>query len=297
MRALRRIVMEVGAGVVPHSLRLIEKNIAAVGNPLGEPPENRVNWAKDLDVKTFTKDMEIMYFPCCYQCYDPDSRKISLATVNILKKVGVDFGIPGNDVVCCGESIRKAGAESLFQRLCRTNINIFKKMGAKKILVTSPHCYHTFKDEYPECGSDFQVIHIVQYLDELIQDGRLKLEGKVEKKTAYHDSCCLGRYQGLYEEPRRVMRNIPGLDIVELEENREYSYCCGGCAGRMWMETKKGERLAEVRIQQAQDAGIDILAISCPYCLANFNDAVISMEEVQGMEIKDVVELVNEALK
>jgi Fe-S oxidoreductase len=296
MRAIRRVIMEVGAGVVPHSLRITEKNISAVGNPLGEPPEKRMDWAKGLGVKTFTKGTEILYFPCCYQAYDPPTRKAAIATVNILKNAKVDFGIPDNNVVCCGESIRKAGSESLFQRLAKTNIDIFAELGVKKILVTSPHCYHTFKDEYPELGANYEVIHFSEYLAELIKDGRIKLTKEVKQKVTYHDSCCLGRYQGIYDEHRQILNSIPGLELVEMRDTREYSLCCGGCAGRLWMETKKGERLSELRLEQVFDVGAKTLALSCPYCMANFNDGVLSMGKTEEIEVKDISELVSEAL-
>ncbi len=296
MRAIRRVIMEVGAGIVPHSLRISEKNIAGVGNPLGEPPERRMDWAKDLDVKTFTKGTEILYFPCCYQAYDPPTRRAAIATVNILKKVKADFGIPDNNVVCCGESIRKAGAESLFRRLAETNIKIFNELGVKKILVTSPHCYHTFKDEYPEFGGKYEVIHLSQYIDQLIQQGKLKFSNPLVKKVTYHDTCCLGRYQGIYEEHRRILSSIPGIEFEEMRDNREYSLCCGGCAGRLWMETKKGERFAELRLEQVAEVGAEVLALSCPYCMANFNDAVVTTGKSETIEVKDLAELVSEAL-
>jgi Fe-S oxidoreductase len=216
--------------------------------------------------------------------------------VNILKKVKADFGIPDNRVVCCGESIRKAGAESLFRKLAETNIKIFNELGVKKILVTSPHCYHTFKDEYPEFGGNYEVIHLSQYLDQLVQEGKLKFSKPLVKKVTYHDSCCLGRYQKIYDENRRVLSSIPGIEFEEMRENREYSLCCGGCAGRLWMETKKGERFSELRLEQAAEVGAEILAVSCPYCMANFNDAVLTTGKSETLEIKDLSELVAEAL-
>jgi len=297
MRAMRRVIMEVGAGKAPESLRITVKNIASVGNPLGESPEKRMDWAKYLGVKTFTKGTEVLYFPCCYQAYDLVNQRVLRAAVYVLKKAEVDFGIPDNNVVCCGESIRKAGTESLFRRLAETNIKIFAEAGVKKIVVTSPHCYHTFKDEYPELGGNFEVLHFSQYAAELIKEGRLKLTKGVSKRVTYHDSCCLGRYKGIYDEHRQILRSIPGLEFIEMPDNREYSLCCGGCAGRLWMETKKGERFSELRIEQALETGASTLAISCPYCMANFNDGVLSMNKEDVIEIKDIAELVSEALE
>jgi Fe-S oxidoreductase len=295
MRALRRVVLEVGAGVVPHALRLTVKNISAVGNPMGEAPEKRADWAKELGVKTFTKGTEILYFPCCYQAYDSSQQKVARAAVNILQKAKVDFGILDGGLVCCGESIRKAGAESLFQTLAQTNINAFKAAGVKKIIVTSPHCYHTFTEEYPELGGNFDVVHIVQYLDELIGDGRLNFAKKLDKKVTYHDSCCLGRYAGIYDEPRQVLESL-GAELVEMEDTRQYALCCGGCAGRLWLETPKGERLSDLRLEQALKTGASLLAIACPYCWANFEDSLLTRDKGGVIEIKDIIELVEEAI-
>lgn len=297
MRALRRVIVEVGAGKVPDSLRIAMKNISAVGNPLGEPPEHRPDWAKDLGVKTFTKGTEILYFPCCYQAYDPIIQRVARATVNILKKANIDFGILGAELSCCGESIRRLGGESVFQSLAKNNISVFNDAGVTKILVTSPHCYIAFKDEYPELGSNFEIIHLTQYLNELIGQGRLNFTKELKKKVTYHDSCCLGRHMGVYDEPRQILESIPGLELVEMEETRENSLCCGGgCGGRIWIETKKGERLSDLRIEQALDTGASILAVACPYCMLNFEDSLLTLDKGDIIEIKDIAELVQEAI-
>jgi len=296
MRALRRVIAEVGVGKVPDALRIAVKNISGVGNPLGEPQEARADWAKDLGVKTYTKGTELLYFPCCYQAYDPNIQKVAIATVNILKKADVDFGILGDNIVCCGESVRKAGQETVFRSLAQTNISAFVEAGVSKILVTSPHCYHTFTEEYPELGGNFEVIHLSQYLAELIKEGRLKFTKELNKKVTYHDSCCLGRYAHIYDEHRQVLESIPGLELVEMRDNRENALCCGGCAGRLWMETKKGERFSDLRLEQAIETGASILAVSCPYCMLNFEDSVLTADKGDIIEIKDVAQLVQEAL-
>jgi len=296
MRALRRVVVEVGAGKVPDSLRIAIKNISGVGNPLGEPPEKRADWAKELGVKTFTEGTEILYFPCCYQEYDPVISRAARATVNILKKADVDFGILGDNVVCCGESARKAGNESLFQNLAQTNIKAFQEAGVNKIVTASPHCYYTFKNEYPQLGGSFEVIHLTQYLADLITEGRLKLTKKLNKKVAYHDPCYLGRWGDVYDEPRQVLESIPGLELVEMEDTREYALCCGGGAGRVWMETKKGERFSDLRLDQALETGAGVLAIACPYCMVNFDDSLLTSDKGSVIEVRDIAELVHEAI-
>ena len=296
MRALRRAVTELGIAKVPDSLRITIKNISGVGNPLGEPEDKRTDWAKDLDVKLHTEGTEILYFPCCIPEYDPSVQRVAQATVNILKKAGVDFGILGNQANCCGESVRKAGDENVFKRLAQNNITAFEEMGVTTVVTSSPHCYHTFKNEYPKLGGNFEVIHSSQYLLELIKQGRLKLTKEVNKKVAYHDPCYLGRHNDIYDEPREILKNIPGPKLIELPYHHENSLCCGGGGGRIWMETKSGERFSDMRIEQALEVGANVLAVACPYCLLNFEDSVLTLDKSDFIEIKSLAELVQEAL-
>ena len=296
MRALRRAVTELGIAKVPDSLRITIKNISGLGNPLGEPEDKRADWAKNLDVKLHTEGTEILYFPCCIPEYDPSVQRVAQATVNILKKAGVDFGILGNQANCCGESVRKAGDENVFKRLAQNNITAFEEMGVTTVVTSSPHCYHTFKNEYPKLGGNFEVIHSSQYLLELIKQGRLKLTKEVNKKVAYHDPCYLGRHNDIYDEPREILKNIPGLKLIELPYHHENSLCCGGGGGRIWMETKSGERFSDMRIEQALEVGANVLAVACPYCLLNFEDSVLTLDKSDFIEIKSLAELVQEAL-
>jgi len=169
--------------------------------------------------------------------------------------------------------------------------------GVKKILVSSPHCYHTFKNEYPEFMVNFEVLHLSQYLFQLVQQGRLQFKKSYEKKVAYHDPCYLGRHNGVYDEPRAVLKNVPGLQLSELIDSRVDSLCCGGGGGRVWMETPKGERFSELRIQQALDVGAEVLATSCPYCITMLEDSRISMDAAEKIEIKDITEIIQEAFE
>jgi len=296
MRALRRAIVELGIAKVPDSLRITVKNISGAGNPLGEAPEKRADWAQGLGVKTYTSGTEILYFPCCIPSYDPMVQKVAQATVRILKKANVDFGILGVKETCCGESARKAGQESLFENLAQANISTFQEAGVSKIVTTSPHCYHTFKNEYPEFGGNFEVIHFSQYLAELIREGKLTFTKELNKKVAYHDSCYLGRHNSIYDEPRQVLESIPGLQLVEMTNSREDGLCCGGGGGRVWMETKKGERFSDLRIEQALEVGASVIAASCPYCILNFEDSVLTSDKGDIIEIKSIAELVQEVI-
>ena len=295
--ALRRIATEYG--VFPTAVRPvrgISASLVAEGNPLNEDRNKRANWAEGLSVKTFTEGMEILYFPGCYLSYDPRLKKVARATANILSRAGVDFGILGSKENCCGESIRKTGDEELFKRLARENIKTFIDNGVRKILVSSPHCYHTFKNEYPEFRVNFEVIHISQYLFELINAGKLEIKKEYGKKVTYHDPCYLGRHNGIYDEPREVLKKIPGLDLQEMADSRRDSLCCGGGGGRIWMETPKGERFSDLRLEQAIEAGAEVLVTSCPYCITNFEDSRLNREDSEVIEIKDITEVIQEVI-
>ena len=296
MRALRRSITSLGVAEIPDALRMALKNISGVGNPSGEAAEKRTDWANGLGLKPYTDDTEVLYFPCCIPAYDPKIQRAARATANILKRAGVDFGILDGSENCCGESVRKAGDESLFKRLAQNNISIFNGSKVTKILVTSPHCYHSFKNEYPELGGKFEVVHSTQYLAQLIREGRLEFSREINKKVTYHDPCYLGRHNDIYEAPREVLRSIPGLELREMPHSHENSLCCGGGGGRIWMETKKDERFSDIRIGQALETGADILAAACPYCMSNFDDSVLTRGKEEGIIISDIAELVEQAL-
>jgi Fe-S oxidoreductase len=295
--ALRRIATEYG--VFPKSvtpIRTVRGSLVGEGNTLSEERGKRADWAKGLSVNEFTEGMEILYFPGCYPSYDPRLKKVAVATANILNKAGVDFGILGTKENCCGESIRKTGDEEVFRRLAKENIKTFVDHGVKKILVTSPHCYHTFKNEYPEFRVNFEVVHISQFMFELIREGRLELTKEYGKKVTYHDPCYLGRHNGIFEEPREVLKKVPGLELNEMSESRVDSLCCGGGGGRVWMETQKGERFSDLRIEQAMGVGAEVLVTSCPYCITMFEDSRLTLNVTENIEIKDITEIIAEAI-
>ena len=297
MIALRRIAT--GYNVFPASVkpvRTVSSGLTAQGNPFGEDRKNRAAWAEGLSVKPFAEGMEVLYFPGCYLSYDARLKKVAAATANILNKAGVDFGILGPKENCCGESIRKTGNEELFKRLARENIKTFIENGVKKILVSSPHCYHTFKNEYPEFRVNFEVVHISQYLFDLMKEGRLKITKEYGKKVTYHDPCYLGRHNGIYDEPRGVLKKIPGLELFEMDESREESLCCGMGGGRVWMETEKSERFSNLRLEQAIGLGAGVLATSCPYCITALEDSRLVLNYGDAIEVKDITEILQEVI-
>ncbi len=295
--ALRKIAAEYD--ILPASaapIRGISGSLTGEGNPFNEDRKKRGDWAKELSIKKFDEETELLYFTGCYYSYDPRLKKAAAATAKILKKAEANFGILGEKENCCGESIRKTGGEQLFEKLAKENIKTFIDNGVKKILVSSPHCYHTLKNEYPEFMTTFEVIHITEYLLELFKNKKLKINKEYNKKVAYHDPCYLGRHNGIYNEPREILKQIPELKLLEMEETKENSLCCGGGGGRIWMETSKGERFSDIRLQQAIDAGAEVLVTACPYCVANFEDSKLTVKGSEQIEIKEISEVIAEAL-
>jgi len=296
--ALRRIATEYE--VFPEAVqgvRAAGMSLAADGNPLGGERAARDAWANGLSLKPFAEGMEILYFVGCYYSYDPRMAKVAVATANLLKRAGVDFGILGAEEVCCGESIRKTGNEEVFKALARKNIKTFIDKGVKRILVSSPHCYHTFVNEYPEFMVSFEVVHITEFLAELIEQGRLELSGEFRKKVTWHDPCYLGRHNGIYDPPRDLLRKLGGLELAEMADSRKDSLCCGGGGGRIWMETPKGERFADLRLAQARAAGAEVLVTSCPYCISNFEESRLSLADDDPFQVKDLTEVLLESLQ
>jgi Fe-S oxidoreductase len=297
MVALRRMATGYGvfpAGVKPY--RTISSGLSAQGNPFNEDRKTRADWAEGLSVQPFAEGMDLLYFPSCYTAYDPRLKKVAQATAKILNKAGVNYGILGTKESCCGESIRKTGNEELFKKLAKENIKTFIDNGVKKILVSSPHCYHTFKNEYPQFKVNFEVVHISQYLFELVQEGKLKITKEYGKKLTYHDPCYLGRHNGVYDEPRNVLRKIPGVTLTELPEARVESLCCGMGGGRVWAETEKHERFSNLRIEQAIGLGAEELVTACPYCVTALEDSRLVMNHADDIQVKDITEIVQEVI-
>jgi Fe-S oxidoreductase len=293
--SLRRVASEYE--VFPASVRsarTARASLISEGNPLQGERQKRADWAKDLQVKPYAEGMEILYFVGCYFSYDPRMKRVARATVDIFNKAGVDFGILGNDENCCGESIRKTGSEKVFKQLARDNIKTFIDRGVKRLVVSSPHCLHTFKNEYPEFMVNFEVLHLSQYLMELVETGRLELSGEYAKKVTYHDPCYMGRHNDIYTAPRDILGMIKGLELVEMVDSHQDSLCCGGGGGRIWMDTPQEERFSDLRLHQARETGAQVLATACPYCITNFEESRLNLEYEDVLEVKDIAEIVSE---
>ncbi|MCP3951822.1 MAG: (Fe-S)-binding protein [Desulfobacterales bacterium] len=296
--ALRRVASEYELFPTSvRSARTARASIISEGNPLQGERGKRSEWAKGLPVKPYTEDMEVLYFVGCYLSYDPRMKKVAVATANILNAAGVKFGILGEKESCCGESIRKTGSEEVFKNLAKENIKAFIDKGVRKIIVSSPHCYHTFKNEYPEFMVNFEVVHMSQYALELIENGRLELKGEYPQKVTYHDPCYLGRHNDVYDQPRDLLKKVSGLEFTEMEDFGTRSLCCGGGGGRIWMDTPQEERFSDLRLKQARATGAKVLATACPYCITNFEESRLNLEYEDVLEVRDITEIINDMLE
>jgi Fe-S oxidoreductase len=223
--------------------------------------------------------------------------KVSQATVKILKAAEIKFGILGTEESCCGEPARRMGDEYLFQTLAQQNIETFKRYNVKKILTTCPHGYNTLKNEYPQFGGNFEVVHHTQFIAELIRDGKLKLKGlDASKVVCYHDSCYLGRYNDIYQEPRDILSAISGVQKVEMARAKSTSFCCGGGGGHMWMEEEPAKRVNVKRTEDILQAKADLVATACPFCLVMFEDGLKTKGVEETVKAMDLSELVAQLL-
>jgi Fe-S oxidoreductase len=293
----RNLVLMQGAFVpeAQTALRNIEKN----SNPWGIGFSRRGDWAKGLGIKTLAEDknVEYLYFVGCAGSFDERARKVSKAFVKLLQKTGVSFGILGAEEKCTGDSARRIGNEYVFQMLAKDNVETFNKYGVKKIITTCPHCYNTIKNEFPQFGGNYDVIHHTELLANLVKNGKLTPNGSMHGKTAtYHDSCYLGRHNKIYDSPREILKTIPNLHVEETALSRDMGRCCGGGGGRMWMEEKIGTRINHKRLEDIQKTtSAKIVATACPFCLTMLSDAV-KEKNAADTEVYDVAELLSQSI-
>jgi len=298
--AVRSAIVEKGR-IHPNVKTALESTFRQ-GNPLKLPRSDRANWAKDLQVKSIAEQgAEYLYYVGCTPSYDPRGQKVARSIVKIMNTAGIDFGILGNDENCCASETRRLGELGLFEGMAEMNEEIFKELEITRMFTTSPHCFNTFKNDYPKVGAQpkrsVQVQHYTQMLSGLVKEQRLKFSGSFEKKVTYHDPCYLGKHNGIFEEPREVLKSIPGVELIEMDRSREKSLCCEGGGGRMWLEgTNPGTRLAQMRVKEAMETGAEILATACPFCLLTLDEAVKHLNAEDKIRVLDIAEIAAQAL-
>jgi Fe-S oxidoreductase len=286
-------------GKIPKETHFAFRNIERKGNPWGFDPEKRMWWTKELGVKEVSsgEKVDILFWVGCYGSYDDRNIEVATSLVHILNRSGVDFGVLGSAEWCCGIDLRRMGSEYLFQVNMKKNLGQLQQVKFQKILTTCPHCFNTLKNEYVQFGAQWNVIHYTTFLDELIREGKVPFHLKEKKtKITYHDSCYLGRYNDGYEPPRRILGAMPDLLLQEMKRSREKAFCCGGGGCHMWMEERTGRRINQMRVEEAQKTGVEILATVCPLCLISLDSAIKVLNLDDRIRVKDILELVAERL-
>jgi Fe-S oxidoreductase/nitrate reductase gamma subunit len=282
-----------------NTFRSMENSANAYGLNQGD----RGDWVSSLEGVEIVEpggafDHEYLYFVGCAGSFDDRNKKTSRALAKLLQRAGIDFAILGPSEMCNGDQARRAGNEYIFQMLATQNVETFDGMGVKKIITQCPHCFNVLKNDYPQLGGNYEVVHHSQLLDQLVRDGRLSLEGAtLEERVTYHDSCYLGRHNDVYLAPRRVVGSLAGIDLVEMPRNGTRGMCCGAGGARMWMEEHTGKKVNTERSQEAIATGASRIAVACPFCYVMFDDGVKGEGKDEEVRVQDIAEMLWEAIE
>lgn len=293
----RHLVMEKAS--FPGELINFFENSEQRFNPWGIAPSERTKWAQGLDIKILSEGMKVdyLFFVGCAGAFDSRNRQVAVAVSHILNAANLSWGILGTEEKCCGDSQRRLGNEYVFDQLARSNVELIRKYNIKKIVTHCPHCFNVLKNDYRQFGADFGVIHHTQLLSDLLGKGIITLKAKADGKTVIHDSCYLGRYNGIYHEPREILKVASGGNPpLEMKRRENKSFCCGAGGGRMWMEEKVGKRIYLERTQEALQTNPSTIAVACPYCLTMFEDGVKDEKAQETVKVKDIAEIISELI-
>ncbi len=294
----RHLVME--KAEFPEELTALFENSEQRSNPWGIAPSDRAKWTVDLDVPVLADGVkaDYLFYVGCAGAFDSRARHVTQAMTKILNAAGVSWAVLGNEEKCCGDSVRRLGNEYVFEKMAKENIEVLEKYGIKKIITYCPHCFTTLKNDYKQYGFEGEIIHHTTFINDLIKGGSIKVDaGSLPGNTVFHDSCYLGRYNEIYEAPRNIVKACSGKAPVEMERTGERSFCCGAGGGRMWMEELDGKRIYIERTQEALKKAPQTIAVSCPYCMTMFEDGVKDEKAADQTIVKDVAEIVADAMK
>ncbi|MGI6308832.1 MAG: (Fe-S)-binding protein [Dethiobacteria bacterium] len=296
---LRNILVE--GGVIQPTVRDALESAFREGNPWNKPKATRSDWMQGLDVNIAApgERVENLIFVCCTIAYDPKVQVIARNLVKILNKAGINYGFIGDDEVCCASEIfnlGEVGEDGLFEMMVEDNTEQLNSYDTARIVALSPHCYSTFKNQYPDLKAE--VIHYTHLLKEILEEEKLAFTKEFSQKIVFHDPCFLGKQNDVFDEPRYILNQIPGAEQVEFSRNKERSLCCEGGGGKMWAETEsRKERLAEMRVRDAKDLGATILAVACPFCVLTLDDAVKAKGFEEEMRVVEILELAGELIE
>src|SRR5699024_4976791 len=296
---MRRYLVMTEGKIDPEAQRAV-MNIERQGNPWGLSKKDRIKWREldeDVSIPTIKelkkedKEFEYLFWVSSMGAYDSRSQKIALDFAKLMNEAGISFAILGNKEANSGDTARRIGNEFLFQEIAEKNIKEFTKNGVTKIVTIDPHAYNIFKNEYHDLGFEAEVYHHTQLLFDLVREGKLQPKGRIEQRLTYHDSCYLGRYNGVYDPPREILTSIPGLELVEMVRTRENGMCCGAGGGLMWTEETTGNRVNVARTEQALEVEPSIISSACPFCLTMLSDGTKAKDVDQDISTMDVAEI------
>ncbi len=291
----RHLVMEQAS--MPETAQKALESIEKRGHTCMGTTCTRADWTQGMDIKTMAedKDVEVLYWVGCISSLEARNQKVAIALARAMKAAGVKFGILGPEESCCGDPARRMGNEYLYQMQAAKNIAALDGYGVKKIVASCPHCFNTLKNEYPQAGGKYEVVHHSQFLAQLVKDGRLKPVAGMDDLVTYHDSCYLGRHNQVYQDPRDALKSIPGLRLKEMQRSQRYGLCCGAGGGRYWMEEPEGKRINVERCEDAMETRASVVATACPYCLNMFEDAIKTKGMEEKLFARDIAELLSKS--
>ncbi|ASN04032.1 heterodisulfide reductase-related iron-sulfur binding cluster [Virgibacillus necropolis] len=296
---MRRYLVMTEGKMDPEAQRAVT-NIERQGNPWGLSKKDRIKWRETdesvhiptvKELKKEEKDFEYLFWVSSMGAYDSRSQKIAIAFAKLMNQAGISFAILGNKEANSGDTARRIGNEFLFQEIAEKNIKEFEKNGVTKIVTIDPHAYNIFKNEYPDFGYEAEVYHHTQMIYDLVMNGKLKPRGEINERLTYHDSCYLGRYNGVYDPPREILNSIPGLELVEMDRSRENGMCCGAGGGLMWQEETTGNRINVARTEQAMAVEPTMISTACPYCMTMISDGTKAKDVDEDISTLDVAEI------
>jgi Fe-S oxidoreductase len=262
-------------------------------NPWGIGAEKRFDWADGMGVPTLADkpDAEYIYYVGCAGAFDDRNKKTTQAFARVLQKAGVDFACLAKDELCNGETARRLGNEYLYQSMAAACIEVLNAATTRKIIVNCPHCFNTIKNEFPQFGGKYEVVHAAELVQKLIADGKLQVPAEFKKQTVYHDSCYYGRFNEIYDEPRTVLART-GAEVKEMHRHKQFGMCCGAGGGRMWIEEDPDKRVNLLRTDQALESKPEVIAVSCPFCMTMLSDGIKAKDLEEKVQTLDVMEIV-----
>jgi Fe-S oxidoreductase len=283
----------------PPEVQVVFKNLETNFSPWAFPASNRADWAEGMNIplQSQTQESEILFWVGCAGAFDARYIKVTQAFAKLMQKAGIKFAILGTEEKCTGDSARRIGNEYLAQMLMKDNIATLNNYNVKRIVTTCPHCFNMLKNEYPQFGGNYEVVHHSDFLVKLIHEGRLKITKEEVATVTFHDSCYLGRYNDIYDQPREILNAIPGVDTVEMKRTKSRGFCCGAGGGRMWMEEHEGKRVNVERTEEALTLKPNVIATACPFCMTMLEDGVKDKEATETVKVKDVAEMLLAAVE